>query len=92
MCIGNEGYAWKSTTTTTPVLEDPLCPVETLIWRSDDGREVSIRCDRGGLTAAEFVDELVQPLMLACTYHPHSVDEALGRDDFADDDAKKVGI
>ena len=64
--------------------EDPVCPVETLIWRSDDGREVSIRSDRGGLTADEFVDELVRPLMLGCTYHPSSVDEALGQNEFGD--------
>ena len=67
-----------------------LAEWERLTWADSTGREISVRSDRSGLTANEFVDELVRCLMLGCTYHPHSVDEALGQNEFGDRDAKET--
>ena len=66
---------------------------EKLTWTDSNGGEVSVKVGRTGLTAHEFVEELVQSLMLGVSYHPHSVDEALGNDNFTEPcDCGTVGV
>ena len=66
---------------------------EKLTWTDSNGGEVSVKVGRTGLTAHEFVEELVQSLLLGISYHPHSVDEALGNDNFTEpSDRGTMGI
>ena len=42
-----------------------------------EGREYSIELPFGGLTVHQFIEELVEPLLLAAGFQPESVNEAL---------------
>lgn len=86
MC-GSNMYKVKFETPAPP--DDPSTGWERLTWTDSDGREVSIKCNRRGITATEFVDELVQVLMLGVSYHPKSVDEALNQDNYTE---REVGV
>jgi len=55
--------------------------VVSLEFREKNDGSVTITLPYGGLTATDFVENLVRPLMLAIGYHPDSVDEALQEDD-----------
>ena len=45
-----------------------------------EDRKIVIEIDADGLTADDFISELVKPIMLAATYHPNSVYRATGAD------------
>lgn len=49
------------------------------VTRGEEAEEYRISLSYADFTAEEFIELLVEPIMLAQAYHPDSVKEALGK-------------